>query len=117
MDVLIRAYAAWKGRRRAAQIIVFDGAAEVETSRAYLRGALVGAGITLLLVMLIAPGTVSPDVLHEFERREALVQEARERSDQAASLVHACLRTAEGMEETLLAYRQALGRPGPARPK
>lgn len=111
MDVLLRVYAAWKGRRRAAQIIVFDGAAELETARAYLRGGLAGAGISLLLFMLMAPGTVSPDVLHEFEQREMLVREAQERSAQATSLVHACLRTAEGMEETVLAYRQMLGKP------
>jgi hypothetical protein len=109
MDVLLRAYAAWKGRRRAAQIIVFDGGADVRTSRAFLRGGL-------LLFALMAPGTVSADLLNEFERRELLVQEARARSDQATGLVHACLRTAEGMEQTILAYRSMLGTSPEARP-
>lgn len=116
MDVLLRAYAAWKGRRPAAQIIVFDGGADVQTSRAFLRGGLVGAGVSFLLFALMAPGTVSADLLDEFERRELLVQEARARSEQATGLVHACLRTAEGMEETILAYRAMLGPSPGARP-
>ncbi len=109
MNVLLRAFAAWKGRRRAAQIIIFDSGAEVDTARAFLRGGLAGAGISLILFMLMAPGAVSPDVLREFEQREVLVRDAQARSEQATQLVHACLRTAEGMEHTLLAYRQMLG--------
>jgi hypothetical protein len=112
MDVLLRAYAAWRGRRRSAQILVFDAGAEVDTTRAHLRGALAGAAATLVLVALIAPGGVQPDLLAEMERRQALVHEARERSEQATALVHACLRTAEGMEETVTAYRAMLGRGG-----
>lgn len=111
MDVLLRAYARWKGRRRNAQVIVFDGAAEVATAGAFLKGGLTGTGTSLLLFAIMAPSGADPELLREAERRATLLREAQERSEHATALVHACLRTAEGMEETLLAYRQMLRAP------
>lgn len=115
MDVLLRVYAAWKGRRRSAQVIVIDGAAQVATGRAFLRGGMTGIVLSLLLFSIMAPGGVDADLLAETARREALLREARERSEHATALVHACLRTAEGMEETVLAYRQMLRSPAEPR--
>lgn len=114
MDVLLRVYARWKGRRRHAQVIVFDGAGEVETARAFLKGGLTGVGMSLLLFAVMAPSGADPELLREAERRAALLREAEERSEHATALVHACLRTAEGMEETLLSYRRMLRSPSAA---
>ena len=112
MNAFLRAYAAWKYRRKPAQIIVIDGAAEIAASLAFLKGGLAGMGMALLLFAVMAPSTVSPAVVEEMARREALVHEARERSEQATALVHACLRTAEGMEQTLASYQKILRTPG-----
>lgn len=116
MDVLLRMYAAWKGRRKPAQIIVIDGAAQVASGRAFLKGGFAGIGASLLLFSIMAPGGASADLLEEAARREALLHEAQARTRQATDLVHACLRTAEGMEETVLAYRQMLRSPPGAVP-
>ncbi len=109
MDALLRRYAEWRGRCRAAQVIVFDGGAEVERTRSFLKGAMVGIGLSLFTLSLAAPGSVDPELLREMDRREALVHEANVRVQQAAAVTEVCLRTAHEMEGTLGSYRQMLG--------
>jgi hypothetical protein len=113
MNALLRRLAQWKGRRRAAQIIVFDGGAEVETSRAFLKGAVIGIGLTTVLFLVSAPGTSDEHLLDEIERRQALVREANQRLTQAVAIADVCLSTANQLEETLASYQAFLsGRPG-----
>jgi gas vesicle protein len=110
MDTLLRAYARWKGRRRSAQIIIFDGGAEVEKSRAFLKGGLTGVLVATLVFILAAPSSVEPRLMAEVERRESLVREANDRVQEAMVITDLCLRTAQGMEQTLHSYQQRLGR-------
>ena len=110
MDMLYRWYALWQGRRRGAQVIVFDGGAEVERTRSFVMGAAVGVGLSFATLALAAPGTVDPDLLAESARRAELVREAEARVAQANELTRSCLATAQGMEETLRGYREALGK-------
>lgn len=113
MNTLLRRLAEWKGRRRAAQIIVFDGGAEVETSRAFLKGAMIGVALTTALFLVSAPGTSDEHLLDEMERRRALVREANQRLTQAVAIADVCLSTANQLEETLASYQAFLsGRPG-----
>jgi hypothetical protein len=109
MDTLLRKLAEWKGRHRAAQVIVFDGGAEVETTRAFLRGALSGIGITLVVFLLTAPTTTDASAIAELERRETLLREANRRTQQAMGVASVCLDTAEHLERTLASYQTFLG--------
>jgi gas vesicle protein len=110
MDTILRAFARWKARRKSAQIIIFDGGAEVETSRAFLKGGVTGVVVATLVFLLAAPSSVESHILEEVERREALVREANERVQEAMTLTDLCLRTAHGMEQTLHSYQERLGR-------
>jgi hypothetical protein len=110
MQTLYRWYALWQGRRRGAQVIVFDGGAEVERTRSFVTGAAVGVGLSFVTLSLAAPGTVDPDLLRESQRRAELVREAEARVAQANELTRSCLITAQGMDATLAAYREALGK-------
>lgn len=113
MNTLLRRLAEWKGRRRAAQIIVFDGGAEVETSRAFLKGAMIGVALTTALYLVSAPGTSDEHLLDELERRQALVREANHRLTQAVAIADVCLSTANQLEQTLASYQAFLsGRAG-----
>jgi hypothetical protein len=109
MDTLLRRLAEWKGRRRAAQVIVFDGGAEVETTRAFAKGALSGIGVTLLIFLLTAPTITDSSSVAELERREHLLREANDRTNQAMSVARVCLATAEHLEQTLESYQAFLG--------
>jgi hypothetical protein len=106
MDALLRKVVEWKGRRKAAQIIVFDGATEIERTRCFMKGALSGIALAVGVFTLAAPSSTSPSIMAELELREALVLQANERAEQAVDLAAVCVRTAEGMESTLTAYRQ-----------
>jgi hypothetical protein len=108
MDWMIRRFAQWKGRRRAAQIIVFDGGQEVERSRSFLRGALTGVGLTTLVFAIAAPSAVDPVMVNELQYRSQLVQEAHLRVGQASTLIGSCLESAEKLERTLGSYRELL---------
>lgn len=108
MDWLIRTYADWKGRRSGAQIIVFDGGAEMERSRSFLRGGLTGVGLTSLVFAMAAPSAMDPLMMEEMNRRTELVHEAQHRVDQASVLIGTCLDHAEKMERTLSSYRGLL---------
>ena len=109
MDTLLRKLAEWKGRRKSAQIIIFDGAADIEKTRSFLRGALCGIVLAFVAVAIAAPNTADPVLLEEMQRREALLRDANERATQAMALVDVCMNTAQGMEQTLKSYQQFLG--------
>lgn len=106
MHTLLRWIVEWKSRRGAAQVIVFDGGAEVERSRAFFRGMAVGAGCALAAVVLAAPAGPDRALLREARRRELLLREAEERVAQAVAVADVCLGTARSMEETLDDYRE-----------
>jgi hypothetical protein len=108
MNWLIRRLAELKGSRRGAQIIVFDGAAEVERSRSFLRGALTGVGLSALVFAMAAPSAMDPVMFEEMQRRGELVQEAHLRVNQASTLIGTCLDNAEKLERTLHSYRDLL---------
>lgn len=108
MHGFLRRYAEWRGRRRAAQVIVFDGGAEVERTRAFARGVVAGVVLAFVVVSLAAPAGVDPVLQEEAERRSLLVDEANARALQAAELAQTCIRTAQQMERTLASYRQLL---------
>jgi hypothetical protein len=110
METLYRWYALWQGRRRGAQVIIFDGGAEVERTRSFVTGAVVGVVLSFVTLSLAAPGTVDPELLRESAHRAELVREAEARVAQANELTRSCLATAQGMEQTLQSYRQALGK-------
>jgi hypothetical protein len=110
MDVLLRRWVEWKGRRKAAQVIIYDGAAEYEKTRSFLRGACVGALGMSALFALAAPTVADPRLIEEANRREALLAEASQRADEAAELVRLCLNTASNLDRTLAGYQQMLDR-------
>lgn len=116
MDTLLRKLAEWRTGGRNAQIIVVEGGAEVETSRAFVRGAVVGIGVASIIFVLTAPSRSDPNLLEELERREQLVRESQARVLQAVSVADVCLTTAQQLEQTLSSYQAFLsGRaaPGP----
>lgn len=108
MDTLLRKLVEWKGRRRAAQIIVFDGGAEVEKTRAFVKGTVTGIVLTLGVFLLTAPTSNDPQAVEELRRRELLLAEANQRTAQAVSVADICLNTAEHLERTLDSYQSAL---------
>lgn len=109
MDTLLRRLAEWKARQRGAQIIVFDGGAEVERARAFLRGALTGVGLTLALFLLTGPRDTDPVAVEEARHRGELLQDANQRLAQAVEVAEVCLATAENLERTLASYQSFLG--------
>lgn len=108
MDTLLRKLAEWKGRRKAAQIIIFDGAAEVQTTRAFLRGALAGVFLSLVVFLLTAPTQLEPRTAEEISRREQLLLETSHRLNQALAVADACVNTAEHLQNTLSSYQSFL---------
>ena len=111
MDVLLRKWVEWKGRRKAAQVIIYDGAAEYEKTRSFVRGLLMGSLGMAVLYALTAPTAVDLELLEEAERRQTLVNEANQRADQAVELAKLCVNTATGMDRTLHAYKEMLRDP------
>lgn len=108
MNALLRWLAEWKGRHRSAQIIVFDGGAEVDTSRAFLRGAVAGVVLATVMFVVTAPGSTDANLLSELDRRQELVREANQRLTQAVAVADVCLSTANQLEETLASYQAFL---------
>ena len=109
METLLRRLAEWKGRRRAAQVIIFDGAADAEKTGAFLKGALTGMAVALLVFMMTAPSSANPALVEELDRRQKLLNESHRRMDQAVQVAHVCLDTAEKLEKTLASYQSYLG--------
>lgn len=105
-DRILQKLVEWKARRRAAQIIVYDGAAEIEKTRSFARGSVAGIVGTLAVVLLTAPTSLSPALLEQVEQRERLLQEAQGRLAQSVAISATCLNTAEAMGETLKTYHE-----------
>lgn len=111
MDALLRRWVEWKGRRRAAQVIIYDGAAEYEKTRSFISGIVAGVlGLTFVFA-LTAPTSIDPQILDQVQRREALVHEANQRAEQAVQLAQICINTAQDMDQTLASYQKMLGVP------
>ncbi|HET6765571.1 MAG TPA: hypothetical protein VFH27_17950 [Longimicrobiaceae bacterium] len=112
MEALLRWYVGWRGRSTGARVILYDGAAEVEKTRSFVRGALTGIAFSFGIVALAAPGSADSALLAEASRRAALVHEAEARAQQAAHITDACLVTAQRLDQTLADYKRALGDAG-----
>ncbi|MDQ3557486.1 MAG: hypothetical protein M3409_12040 [Gemmatimonadota bacterium] len=110
IDTILRWLVQWKARRRAAQIIVFDGGAEIDRARSFARGAVTGIVLSFTVVALSAPSPADPTLVGELDHKESLIQESRERADQAVALAQSCLNTAAGMQRTVESYQQLLRR-------
>jgi hypothetical protein len=109
MDTLLRKIAEWKGKHRAAQVIVFDGGADVERTRAFLKGALTGIGVALVVFFMTAPTSTDGAVIEELQQRQKLLDETTTRLQQAMTVANVCLNTAERLDRTLDAYQSHLG--------
>lgn len=112
MREIMRRLADWNGRRKGAQIIIYDGASDVEKTRSFLKGAFVGAGISVIAFALTAPSSMEPVLAEEISRRERLVEESNERAQQAMQIADVCLSTAQNLENTLSVYQSFLGSSG-----
>jgi hypothetical protein len=112
MHAVLRKLMEWRGRSLGAQIIVFDGAAELEKKTAFVKGAASGIFGATLLLALTAPTTLSPRLTEEIQQREMLLQFSNQRADQALRVADMCLSTAQNLERTLAAYQSFLGTGG-----
>lgn len=115
MDGILRRFVEWKARRKGAQIIIFDGGTEVEKTRSFVKGTLVGVGIAVLALSLTGPTVMDPVLASEIERRGTLLRESSERAEQAMRVADVCLSTAQNLERTVAAYQALLGSSGMAR--
>lgn len=111
MDVLLRRWVEWKGRRKAAQVIIYDGASEYEKTRSLIVGIVVGALGMSFIFAVAAPTVVDPSLLEAAERREAMLLQANQRADQAIEIAQLCLKTASSLDQTLAGYQDMLGVP------
>ena len=117
MDTLLRKLAEWKGRRKAAQIIIFDGGAEVQRTKSFVRGALTGIGLTLGVFALSAPTSGDPELLEHVRLQEEMISDARARLNQAVQVAGLCVSTAANLEQTLSTYQAFLGSRGALDPR
>ena len=108
MKTLLRRLAEWKAGRSGAQVIIFDGAADVEKAGSFLRGSIFGAALTLGAFLLTAPTTTDARTVDELHRRELLLEEANRRLQQALQVADVCLTTAGQLEKTLTGYQTLL---------
>lgn len=115
MEKLLRRFAEWKARRRGAQIIIFDGGAEVEKTRSFMRGVFVGAGIAVVAFALTGPTAMDSALTDQIKRRDDLLRESNSRTVQAIRVADVCLSTAQNLERTLATYQQFLGNNSGAR--
>lgn len=109
MQAILRRFVEWKSRRKGAHVVIFDGASELEKTRSFLKGTLVGVGIAMVAFAITAPTTLDPVLVEEIARREALVRESNTRMEQALNVADVCLTTARNLERTLAAYQAFLG--------
>ena len=109
MDTFLRKLAEWKGRRKAAQVIIFDGGAEVERTRAFMRGAVTGIVLALVVFFMTAPSSTDAEVVQELQVRGKLLSETSDRLEQAVTVANVCLDTAERLEKTIDSYKSYLG--------
>lgn len=115
MDFFLRTLARWKARRKAAQIIVFDGGSEVERSRSFLKGAMTGIGLSTALFMLTAPRDTDTKLVEEVAEREALLRQSNQQLGQAVRVADVCLETATRMNSAIDTYESYLGKRNAAR--
>jgi hypothetical protein len=99
----------WR-RGRGGQVVIFEGASDIERTRAFAKGAICGVLAASVLIVIAAPRTTSSVALVELERREELLRESNERAAQAIQVADVCLATANSLERTLSAYQVFLGR-------
>jgi hypothetical protein len=116
MDALLRKLVELKARRRAAQVIIFDGAADYDRTRSFVRGAACGVTLTLVIFLLSAPDSPDDRLVRAIAVREDRLQEAQERLQQAMAVADVCLNTAQNLERTLAAYQAFLGGRTPTPP-
>lgn len=109
MHEILRRFIDWKARRKGAHIVIFDGAAELDKTRSFLKGTAVGVGIALLAFAITAPTTLEPVLADEIARREVLLNESNARATKALEVADVCLSTARNLENTLAAYQAFLG--------
>lgn len=109
MNTLLRRLAEWKAGHRGAQVIVFDGAAEVERTSSFVRGTVFGAALALGAFLLTAPTTTDARTMEELQHRELMLEEANRRLRQALEVAEVCLTTAGQLERTLTGYQALLG--------
>ena len=109
MDTLLRKIAEWKGRRRAAQVIVFDGGAEVEKTRAFVKGAVTGIVLALAVFFMTAPSSTDAKVIEALHERQVLLDQTSARLQQAMEVADVCLSTAERLDKTIDSYQSHLG--------
>lgn len=109
MDTVLRMLAQWKGRRKAAQVIIFDGGAEVERTRSFLKGAFTGIVLATGAFLLTAPTTTDGRMVEQVAERERLLDDTNQRLAQAVKVADVCLNTAQDMERTLDSYESFLG--------
>ncbi len=109
LNSVLRKLTEWKARRKAVQIIVLDGGADLEKTRSFAKGVAVGVGLTALVLALTAPTAMDAELLEEIAEREALLDETKRRAEQAMGVADFCLTTAQNMEQTLTAYQSFLG--------
>jgi hypothetical protein len=111
MRAFLKGLSAWRARRKGAQIVVVDGAGELEKTQAFAKGAM---AVATAAVIIAAPAPNDSHLLEEIERREALLEESSQRAAQAIRVADVCLATANNLERTLAAYQTFLGRTEPA---
>lgn len=104
MNTLLRKIANWKGRRKSAQVIVFDGGAEVERTRSFLKGGIFGVCATLLIVLLSAPQGADAELVRQLTMREEMLRESNERLEKTMQVTGVCLETAQNLERVLGSY-------------
>lgn len=115
MDTLLRKLVEWKARQKAAQIIVFDGGAEVERMRAFLKGAVLGVILCTGVFLLTAPRDADTGLVEELGRREVLLRQSNVQLAQAVQVADVCIGTAQRMEQALDSYESYLGSRNAAR--
>lgn len=108
VDTILRWLVQWKGRRKAAQIIVFDGGAEIDKARSFFRGTITGIVISSGIFLLTAPNAPDSALLAQARHREQLLRESDQRVKQAMAVTDVCLNTAEKVQRTLESYQQLL---------
>lgn len=111
MDTLLRKLAEWKGRSKAAQVIVFDGGAEVERTRSFLKGAVTGISLSLITFLFTAPSNANSELVEALDVRSELLEQNSVRLEQAIRVADVCMDTAERLEQTLASYKGFLGTP------
>lgn len=109
MQEFLRRLSRWKGERKGAQVIIFDGGADVEKTRSFLKGTFVGAGLAIAAFAVTAPTMLDPQLADEISHREELLHESNARADRAMEVADVCLSTARNLESTLAAYQAFLG--------